>query len=315
MSVIKNLKVQKTFVWTLKLVLFIAVLFFFVQQILRIEFNQFNSIQLEHPMYIVLVLLLLPVNWGLELVKWQRILKVNNIHYNLKELSHSLFSGVTTGIITPNRIGNFIGRMLFFKGKLRGQLILGTLYSNFSQFLVTLFFGVLSIIFLMDMILDAYTFSLVNISILIFFVALLFYISVPFLPLHRIKFLNRKLNILIHFQKQSKKLFLPLLTFSGLRYIVFSMQFLLMLMSFGVKPSILLYAGILMLYLVSTLTPSIFFGKLVIRETAGLIILSLFVENPALIIVSSLLLWFINLGVPSLLGLFFILKRKTLANA
>jgi len=181
--------------------------------------------------------------------------------------------------------------------------------------LVTLFFGVLSIIFLMDMILDAYTFSLVNISILIFFVALLFYISVPFLPLHRIKFLNRKLNILIHFQKQSKKLFLPLLTFSGLRYIVFSMQFLLMLMSFGVKPSILLYAGILMLYLVSTLTPSIFFGKLVIRETAGLIILSLFVENPALIIVSSLLLWFINLGVPSLLGLFFILKRKTLANA
>lgn len=315
MSVTKNIKVRKSLVWTLKLLLFIGVLYFFVQQIMHIEFNQFQSVKIESPLFLIFVLLLLPVNWGLELVKWQRILKVNQIHYNLKNLTYSLLSGVTTGLITPNRIGNFIGRMLFFKGKVRGQLILGTLYSNFAQFLVTLFFGALSFIILKDMLFVTYGVSFVNASILIFVLSILFYFAVPIAPLSSFKSLNRKQNILMYFQQQSKKLVIPLLTLSGVRYLVFSSQFLLMLMAFGVQPSSMLYAGVLMVYLMSTLTPSLLFGKLVIRETAGLIILSLFIDNSAIIIVSSLLLWFINLGIPSLMGLVFILRNKSLANA
>lgn len=312
---IKNIKVRKTFVWTVKLLLFIIVLYLFVEQLSRIEFSQFQTLSLKHPMCFILVLFLLPVNWGLELLKWQRILKINKINYSLKELMYSLFSGVTTGIITPNRIGNFIGRMLFFKGKVRGQLILGTLYSNFAQFLVTLFFGAIGFLFLSQLLFDVYGTTIVNISILISLLSILFYFAVPFVPLNRIRALNRKKNILIEFQSQSKKLVFPLLTISGIRYLVFSTQFLLMLMAFGITPSFMLYAGIFMLYLVSTLTPSLLFGKLVIRETAGLIILSLFIDNSVIIVVSSLLLWFVNLGIPSLFGLVFILRKKSIANA
>ncbi|RYM35056.1 hypothetical protein ERX46_06690 [Brumimicrobium glaciale] len=295
--------------------LFIGVLYFFVQQLSRIEFNQFQSLKIENPIWFILVLFFLPLNWGLELFKWQRILKVNQISYSLKDLTHSLFSGVTTGIITPNRIGNFIGRMLFFKGKVRGQLILGTLYSNFAQFIVTLIFGGIGFLFLFDFLLSSFGNAIVSVLIVIFVLSILFYFAVPFVPLSRIKFLNKKQNILIQFQKQSIYLVFPLLTISGMRYLVFSTQFLFMLMAFGISPSFMLYAGIFLVYLVSTLTPSLLFGKLIIRETAGLIILSLFVENDAIIVISSLLLWFINLGIPSLLGLVFIIRKKTIVNA
>lgn len=311
----KNIKVRKTLVWTLKLILFIGVVYFFGQQVSRLKLSQFQSIKVEHYFCLFLVVFLLPINWGFELLKWKHILKVNKIKISLKELTHSLFSGVTTGVITPNRIGNFIGRMLFFKGKVRAYLLLGTLYSNFSQFLVTLIFGAVSFLLLHTIIFEAYGNSVVSSAILFSVLSLLFYFSVPLIPLPRMKFLNRKKNILRHFHKQSKKLVFPLLFFSVARYLVFTFQFLLMLMAFGEEPSIVLYAGIFMLYFVSTLTPSVFFGKLIVRETAGLIILSFFITNDAIIIVSSLLLWFINLGVPSLFGMFFIVRKKTFANA
>lgn len=301
-------------VWSLKLMLFIGVLYFFVIQISRIEWNQILSVKLNNPLYLLLLIILLPLNWGFELLKWQRILKVNQINYTLKELIYSLLSGVTTGIVTPNRIGNFIGRMLYFKGKVRGQVILGTLYSNFAQFLITIVFGLIGLFFLKEMLLESFTAHIYSILFVIALLSMLFYFMVPFIKLPGLKVINQKQNVLTHFQRISKSLVFPLFIFSGLRYLVFSFQFFLMLMAFGIEPNLMIYAGILLVYLISTLTPSLFFGKLVIRETAGLLILSLFIGNDAIIIVSSLLLWFLNVGSPSLIGLFFILRRKSYVN-
>ena len=285
-----------------------------MEQISRLSLIQFKSLSFENPSYFILVLLLLPFNWGFELLKWQEILKVNKIEYSLKKILSSLFSGVTTGIVTPNRIGNFIGRMLFFNGKVRSQLILGTLYSNFAQFTVTLIFGAVSVLFLHGTLFKFYGLYLSNLSILVTVTSLCFYFAVPFIRLPNITVLNRKQNVLSRFQEHSKKFVFPLFFLSGARYLVFSLQFILMLMTFGIEPTIDLITGIFLLYFVSTLTPSLLFGKLVVREAAALIILSAFVENEAIIVVSSLLLWVINLGVPSLIGLFFMLSKKSFSN-
>jgi hypothetical protein len=98
---------------------------------------------------------------------------------------------------------------------------------------------------------------------------------------------------------------------SMLRYLIFVVQFILVLLSFGVDFSFSLVLAVFLLYLLTTLTPSLIFGKLFVRETVALLILSAFVSNPVVIIVSSLSLWGMNLGVPSLLGLFFLVKAKT----
>nr|WP_299205186.1 hypothetical protein [uncultured Brumimicrobium sp.] len=279
------------------------------------KLSQLHDLNIESFYFFILVFFLLPLNWGIELLKWQRILKVNKIYIVSNTLIQSLFSGVTTGIITPNRIGNFIGRMLFFKGKIRGQLILGTLYSNFAQFLSTITFGAISIIWFHEVLFSTYGELATYISCIILLIGLTFYFVIPYVSLPSLKFLNKKENLLKHFQVNARQLVFPLFYLSSLRYLIFSFQFLLMLMAFGEPFSLLLLAGVFFTYLVSTLIPSFVFGKLLIRETSGLVILSFVVENEMVIIVSSLLLWLINLGIPSLIGMFFIFRKKFLLNA
>lgn len=312
---IKNIKIRKSLVFGLKLLLFVVVSYFFYQQITKLTLTQFQLLSAKNPFYFFIIILLLFINWFFELWKWYYVLNINKISYSFNQLFSSYFSGVTTGVITPNRLGNFIGRMIFFKGKVRTQLILGTLYSNFSQFIATILFGVFSFIFLGEIIFDNYGNNLFYVALILSFVSVVLYFLVPYLKLNNFRVFNRKFNILRNFQIQSKDLMFPLLFLSMGRYLAFSFQYFFFFLAFDVPPSLLLLSGIFMFYLISTLIPSVFLGKLVVRETVGLLILSYFIENSAVIVVSSLLLWLINLGIPSIIGLIFILRKKYFTNA
>ena len=59
------------------------------------------------PLIICLVLMIM--NWGLEALKWQVLVKSTQ-PLNFIQAFGSVLAGLATGLITPNRIGNFIGR-------------------------------------------------------------------------------------------------------------------------------------------------------------------------------------------------------------
>jgi len=308
----KNIKLQKSLVLTLKVTLFIVFCYLLYQQISKLTLEQFQSITIDRPLFLFFTFLLFFMNWGFEFLKWLKIIQVYDIKLSGKKLLSSFFSGITTGVVTPNRIGNFIGRIIYFKGKLRAQIVLGTLYSNFSQFLVTLLFGIPSFIYLYDIVFYSYGNKTLYLSLVFLFLSVLFYFSVPFLKFKNIPLLTRKLNVLTQFQEKSKKLYLSFILFSTGRFIAFSLQYFCFLVAFGVAFSFDLLMAIFMFYLISTLIPTLFLSKLVVREATGLFILSFFVENSAIIVVSSLLLWVVNLGVPAIIGMYFILKKKNL---
>lgn len=311
---LKDIKIRKTFILILKVLLFVVVLVLLYKQIAKLSWIQFQTLSLERPLLILPILLLFVINWGGELMKWIAILKVNKIELNKRRMIHSFFSGISTGLVTPNRLGNFIGRMIFYKGKVRGHLVLGTLYGNFAQFLVTLLFGTISAALLYNFIFSDFTVNYLYITLLILLISLVFYFSVPYLKLNRVAYFKRKQNLLHSFQLQAKEIMGPIFMLSMLRHISFSLQYFLLLVAFGEAPMWNLLNGIFLFYLVSTVFPNLFVGKLVVRETLGLIILGLFVENSAVILTSSLLLWLLNLGLPSLLGLIFILREKYFVN-
>jgi hypothetical protein len=52
-----------------------------------------------------------------------------------------------------------------------------------------------------------------------------------------------------------------------------------------------------------TLAPSLFLGKVVIRETIAVWVLSAAGLNPEIVIVSSLLIWVLNLFIPTVVSL------------
>ena len=101
-----------------------------------------------------------------------------------------------------------------------------------------------------------------------------------------------------------------LLVLSLTRYLVFITQFGLLLLAFGADYSEDLINALYLHFVITSILPSLIMGKLVIRETVALIVLGSFVSNNAIIILSSLSLWMINLGVPALIGLIILLRKR-----
>src|SRR5688500_3856291 len=96
---------------------------------------------------IVLVLLLMFINWGIEARKWQlavrRIQRVG--FYNSLR---AIFAGTTLGFFTPNRMGEYLGRMWFIREGSRLRAISLTIVCSMAQLLVTLLAGCIGIYFL-----------------------------------------------------------------------------------------------------------------------------------------------------------------------
>ncbi|MDG0974213.1 MAG: lysylphosphatidylglycerol synthase domain-containing protein [Crocinitomicaceae bacterium] len=310
-SVFQSLKVQKTLLWSVKILVFVFVLYYFAARLRSISTQDIEGLTLSDLNYALFTLLLVPVNWGIEFVKWLLIAKSVGTSYSMRKYGASLFTGISTGIITPNRIGNFIGRVIYFDYKERALLTLGTLYGNLAQFLATVFFGLVGLYFtsntavglqIGDWLLGFGFFAVVG--------AIILYFVFPFVPLRRFNVFKRRLNTLLIFQKSSKRTFLLLFFLSGARYLVFILQFTLLLIAFGADFSYELIYSLYVLYFASTLTPNLIMGKLVVRETIGLVVLAEVVSNPMIILTASLSLWVINLGIPSLIGLFFVVQSK-----
>lgn len=311
-STFEKLKVQKSLLWSVKFLVFVFVLYQLVMRLQKISLDDFSSLVIVKPSYIIIAMTLVFVNWGIEALKWY--LTVRKIGYKTSNgrIVQSLLSGISTGLITPNRLGNFIGRMLYFKPKKRALLVLGTLYGNLAQFIATVFFGMIGLYFTLNASIQFdYSDTLIVLSIALTTLAVLIYFCYPFVSLIGMPFLRRKSNIIQLFRQPAKKLVIPLLILSGCRYLVFILQFTLLLIGFGATYSHELIYSLYVLYLASTLTPTLILGKLVVRETLALIILGTIIFNPVIILAASFSLWVINLGFPALVGLYFFLKPKT----
>lgn len=235
----------------------------------------------------------------MEYFKWNAIVRSTKITNTNSIKLQSFFAGIITGMLTPNMQGNFLGRIYYFQRKERLPITLLTLTSNFAQFCVTILLGIIALTFSNF---NSYSYLIIFISI----VSLFFYFSFERLVFFKKRFKwYAKMQALL---EQNKTLRWEFLFYSLLRNIVFSVQFLLALMAFGATVNLEIYLLIWVLYLFTTLSPSLIFGKLFVRESIALWLFSSLIPEPA-IIAASFSIWIINLLLPTLLGLI-ICKRK-----
>ena len=89
---------------------------------------------------VILFLSLMPLNWFIEWLKWKTIVASKNI--SLRVRWHSFLSGIVSGVVTPAYAGNFIGRIFYFDKEDRKEIILNTLVSNGSQFIISITLGI-----------------------------------------------------------------------------------------------------------------------------------------------------------------------------
>src|SRR3981081_3658630 len=101
-----------------------------------------------------IVALLMIVNWGIEAVKWKlAVSKIQKVDF--AKSFKAILSGVSFSVSTPNRMGEYLGRVLYIEEGNRLRTISITIVSSMSQLIVTLFMGCLGLAFLKQRILSA----------------------------------------------------------------------------------------------------------------------------------------------------------------
>lgn len=304
-------KINGKIITAIKLLVSIALIAVLVFQLT--QFDQFapGEISLRQPSFLFLAFLLMPINWLLEGIKWQLILKNLKAQTAASKVVFSLLTGVATSLFTPNRSGNFIGRMIWLPNRLKVEASVLTIYGNMAQWLASMLFGGIGFVRYSQLDIPA-TSSWFWMSFVFVFTGVITLFLVPqVLPLFVGRFFWKKqmrhAAMVLEKQHQLKW---QLFGLSVLRHGVFSFQYVLILSAFTIPITWELLYAVWTIYFLMTLAPSAAFGKLLVRENITLLVLGGLISNSAVIMSCSLILWFINLSLPALLGGIIWLKWK-----
>lgn len=268
--------------------------------------------------YLVLAIVMMPINWSLEAIKWGGLIN----KFEMIKFRHSFYailSGLTLGILTPGRIGEYGGRVLYVKPENNWKAVITTFVTSISQNLVNLTFGsccaiafvyfnfginqmllIGSLVFVATLSLVAYTFYFHLDTLKKFFKR----VTIPFLS----KSISKHLVVLKLF---SKKDLLQVSLWSLIRYCVYSTQYVLLLYFFGIDGSfVMLFLGVSTIFLIQSTLPLPPMFSVFARSEIALIIWGLFSINEIAILSSSFGLWIINLLIPACLGLLLSLDKN-----
>lgn len=265
---------------------------------------------------IAFALILTPVNWMLEAKKWHLLLKkIEPLPFRLA-LS-STMTGMAFALVTPNKIGDFAGRILYLKDENKLRAIIATLIDNISQTVITYLAGIVGLIFLNIVYPGQWQFVALVVAICSAVLLLYFYFRIDLLAnwAENRKWLQ-KISVAIRVVKRySKKNLAIMLLLSLIRFGSYSIQFVVFLKVFDVPigwgPAWLL--SCVMFWLIAVV-PSIFAIDLGVRAyVANLIFVDAgLVENSIIIIASSYIVWLLNWALAAIIGSLLLLTVRIL---
>ncbi len=263
------------------------------------------------------------VNYGIESRKWQILLK------RLERISFfrafkSVLTGCSISILTPNRVGEYGGRIMYVKEEHRIAAIPLNMLGSLSQLTVTIIGGTLGLLalryFMPSAKAEIYNLLpalagqvLLILCIAVSLVLVLFYFRIGVLIKLMLKstFLKKYVKYLHFMHEFSRKELLRILSLSFFRYLVFILQYILLLKVMKVEiPMVLCFWLLTVFYLLITIAPTIGFAELPLRAAASVELLKIYSTNVVGIQAASLSIWIINLVLPAVIGSVLILGLK-----
>jgi len=253
------------------------------------------------------VLLLMIVNWSLEAFKWKMMLNQLEKVSFLRSLV-AVFTGLTVSFFTPNRVGEYAGRVMYLLPGNRVKGILLTVIENMAQLVITLVLGAFALpVFLTIYGGMPWYITLPSASVCILFalgIVVFFLRTAPAAArLSGLSFLKRFERYIIVAESATPAKMGSILLLSLARFLVFSGQLYLLLLVFDVQvgfPSAMLM--IVLTFFVLTLVPTFAFADLGVRGAAGTFFFAYLTSHLAGVVYATLALWLINLVLPSAAG-------------
>lgn len=304
---------KKRFLFSVKLIISFAIFAFLFYRILtdKEAFGDAVLIYSANLTTILVVLLLMPFNYLMEVLKWKICIKpLTNITF--KQATVGVLSGVALGFVTPHAVGDYFAKIWSFNHQNRKKALGPILVARMSQMLPTLLFGSIAFYIFMK---QNPTFSDYSSNYTSFAVAVIGFAVLLLLCLLFIKYGTKNRHWIYYFdliQQLRMKAVFQLVALSCLRYLIFSFQFMLLLSIFSFPISVgNQFFGIAFMFLAKSILPTFnFFNDLGIREFSAVLYFESFAISAAPVILASLLLWLINIALPAIIGMFLVPQFK-----
>jgi hypothetical protein len=260
-----------------------------------------------------ITLILIPVNWGLESYKWKIITEpIEKINY--LTATKSVYSGICLGNLAPGRATEFIAKIIFFKPENRPQITVLHFINGMFQLSVTYLVGFIALAFKMNSFGEnylwiAYTAISTAALVILVFIISLFKIDVVLDFISQRISKKHKHTSKLEYQFTRKQLLL-LFGFSLIRYFVFFIQMVLIMQLFAGTMDMNVILGIALYFLITTTIPMISFLEAAIRAAVAIVVFKGTGLSNAALALSSVVVWLINIIIPSIAGYFILVKQN-----
>lgn len=264
---------------------------------------------------IAIVVLLMLLNWLLESLKWQYLSR-RLVNISVWEAIEAVFCGLTWAIFTPNRIGEFGGRVMFLPNRKRIHGVFAMAVGAFAQNVITNITGILASLWFIYyyLHLSVWVFTgLVVLSAFVLGLFLLLYFNIKWLVilLDKIKFLKKYHRFFDIMGRYESNELLVVIGYSVARFLVFSLQYYLVIhLLLPGLPLLQMMLTVIVFIFIQSALPSLDLLDIGVRSFTAAH-LFLYITNQQIAIIAAVSsIWLINLIIPAIMGSVFVLKLK-----
>lgn len=309
-------KTKQFFFVLIKLSIVVGAFYFIYNKLTENEelsFNQFLGFLTKNDRFsakiICFLLILSCFNWFFEFLKWQNLVRTIKI-ISLKDALQQTLGALTASLITPNRIGEYGAKAIYFEKSFRKRILFLNLLGNLGQMGVTIIFGCVGLVFFIktyDVSIDYYRVARFIVIILTLLNLTLFGIQKNALRIKGFSFTH-----IINFTKSiESSIHAKTILLSLLRYLIFSYQFFFLLTVFHIDLNYLeAMVLITSMYFLASIIPTISIFDFIVKGSIAVFVFGYANIDEVIVLSIVTIMWILNFAVPSLIGSYYVLKFK-----
>ena len=298
-------KAKQFSVFIVKLLIVLGAFYFIYDRLANdksLDWEKFGKLVEEKATFISVFILLLFsfANRFFEILKWQNLVKVIK-PISLGESSRQVLGALTAGIFTPNGLGEYAGKALFFSKNETKKVIFLNLICNGIQMILSVVFGTIGLF-----VLGYWKWSFAIIGLAVFLILFSFFSKKIKIKGYSIEKLIQKINEI------PKAIHRKNIGLAICRYLVFSHQYYFLFVLFGVDlPYITLISSIAAVYFLASSLPSFQFLDFAVKGSVAIFFFGKLDVSDWIVVFISTLMWFLNVVLPVVIGSYFVLTFKT----
>ena len=297
-------KAKQFLVFSVKLLIVVGAFYFIYNQLAtndKLDWAKFLTLVKEKQSILGIVFLLSFsfANRFLEILKWQNLVKfIKSI--SVGEATKQVLGALTAGIFTPNGLGEYAGKALYFDKSKTKTVIFLNLICNGIQMILTIIFGTIGLF-----IIGYWKWSIAIIALSLFLLIASFLSKKITIKGYSIGKLLEKINSIPRAIHQKN------IGLAICRYLVFSHQYYFLFLAFDVDlPYFTLMATIAAVYFLASSLPSFQFLDFAVKGSVAVFFFGKLGVNEWIVIFISTLMWFLNVVIPVIIGSYYVLIFK-----